>query len=79
VYRQEFLDEKKAISDSFHFVLSDPALERTRARDLVTVYHAFGSGTGDEAWNSVCDLNKGSMINIIDVAITARAVGKALK
>jgi hypothetical protein len=44
--------------------------------DLTTVVQAFGSRPSEEGWNSTCDVNRDSIINIIDVAITARAFGK---
>jgi Ca2+-binding EF-hand superfamily protein len=44
--------------------------------DLALLIAAFGSDFGSERWNSMCDLNNDSQINIIDVAVTARVYGK---
>jgi hypothetical protein len=44
--------------------------------DLIIIRQAFDSYEGDERWNSLCDLNNDFKINILDVAIMAKAFGK---
>jgi hypothetical protein len=44
--------------------------------DLLIIAQAFDSYEGDERWNSLCDLNHDFKINILDVAIMAKAFGK---
>ncbi len=46
--------------------------------DLATIAEAFGSRIGDGNWNVLCDVNHDSKIDILDVAITARAFGRKM-
>jgi len=42
------------------------------------VAKAFGSIPGDKKWNTVVDLNTGSIINVLDVYAVARDYGKTV-
>ncbi len=46
--------------------------------DLVILSQAFGSGPSHKRWNPICDVNRDSRINIVDVAITAKAYCKTI-
>lgn len=46
--------------------------------DFAILTQAFGSGPSHERWNPICDVNRDSKINIVDVAITAKAYGKTI-
>jgi hypothetical protein len=46
--------------------------------DLSAVCRAFDSCPGDARWNPACDVNKDFIINIMDVAVTAKAYGKTV-
>jgi hypothetical protein len=47
------------------------------ASDLTTIAVAFRSQPGNERWNPICDVNHDSRIDILDVAVAAKAFGKS--
>ena len=47
------------------------------ASDMLIVCQAFGSHVGDEKWKPSCDVNKDLLINILDVAVTAKSYGRS--
>jgi len=49
---------------------------RVDGSDLDIIAQAFRSYPSHERWNPICDVNKDSKINILDIAVTAKSFGK---
>lgn len=47
-------------------------------QDIETVVEAFGSRPMHQKWNPIADLDENDLINIVDVALVARELGKKL-
>jgi hypothetical protein len=47
-------------------------------QDMTIVAVAYGSKSGDPNWNSIADVDKNGVVNIIDISMVAKDYGKTL-
>jgi len=50
-------------------------MEKVDIQDVVIAANAFGSHKGHPRWNPIADINKDSIVNILDVALIAKNFG----